>query len=241
MRFVMRWLVTINAALLCSFAVGACGGSDETQSQGKADESREDIVDDDGDGGSGKGEGSSDDDDGTPTQDQADESDEDGNGTNGGPGIPGGGSDDEAPGAPIKIPSIVDDFGRPLNQVLAEIESGIRDQCDGELCVELRVEMSEPTLDKCQFVGTEPPQGSFVERDTTVVVVAGTLPCPGEEQSTGDEQPNTDDSSTGDQQPNTDDSSTGDQQPNTDDSSTGDQQPNTDDGSTDDSTEDEQP
>ena len=120
----------------------------------------------------------------TQSQGQVDESDDD-NG-NGAPGIPGGDSDDEAAGAPINIPSFQQDQGRPLEEVLAEIESGVRDQCDGELCLELRVERSDSNFTECRFVRTDPLQGSEVERGTTVVVIAGTLPCEDEQPDTGD-------------------------------------------------------
>jgi hypothetical protein len=96
-----------------------------------------------------------------------------------------GGASDDGPdggggavGAPINIPSIVQDQGRPLVEVQSEIEKSVREQCgDGELCVELQLVETEPNFDACQFVRTEPPQGTTVERGSTVLIVAGTQDC----------------------------------------------------------------
>jgi hypothetical protein len=90
-------------------------------------------------------------------------------------GSSGGGG---AAGAPIKIPSRFDDEGRPLAEVTAEIESGLRDACGGELCVTLRTEQRDAgSLTTCQFYKTEPPQESFVKRGGTVTILSGSLPC----------------------------------------------------------------
>lgn len=94
------------------------------------------------------------------------------------PGAPinrGGGGG--AIGAPIKIPAAAQDQGRPLEEMRKIIESGIREQCGGELCVTLRVEPRNDSFNSCQFVGTDPPQGTEVARDSTVVIVVGTQPC----------------------------------------------------------------
>lgn len=125
----------------------------------------------------------------------SDGSDEDavGGGGDGAPGVPAGDADDEAPGAPIRIPSIQQDQGRPLDEVLAEIESAVRDQCGGELCIELRVERSDDGFTECQFVRTEPPQDTEVARGSTVVVVAGTQPCEDDAPDTGDGSTDEDD------------------------------------------------
>lgn len=93
--------------------------------------------------------------------------------------LTGDGGDGEAPGAPIEIPSFQQDQGRPIDEVLAEMEGTVREQCGGELCIELRVEMSDDSFGACQFAGTVPPEGSQVERGGTVVVIAGTQPCDG--------------------------------------------------------------
>ena len=122
-------------------------------------------------------------------------------------GDDGGGDDDGdgggVPGAPIDIPSFQQDQGRPLDDVLADIEATVREQCDGELCIEIRVEMSDEGFDECQFVETVPPQGSSVERGGTLVVIAGTQPCDGEDTDgedtdSEDTEDNTDDG-TGDE------------------------------------------
>jgi hypothetical protein len=102
-----------------------------------------------------------------------------GPGAPGAPVAPGGRSKPgQAIGAPIKIPSIITDQGRPLAEVRSEIESGIREQCGGELCVTLRDEARDGSAyTSCQFWETDPPQGTSVDRGTTVVVVSGTEPC----------------------------------------------------------------
>jgi hypothetical protein len=97
-------------------------------------------------------------------------------------GAPGDRSKDaRAAGAPIRIPSIVHDQGRPLADVRSEIESGIKRQCGGDLCVTLRGAARDGSgYDSCTFWKTEPPQESTVRRGTTVVIVSGTGPCPAE-------------------------------------------------------------
>jgi hypothetical protein len=114
---------------------------------------------------------------GSPAPDDASTAEQEPRDAQGAPLNEGGGG--EALGSPITIPAIVQDQGRPLDTVRAEIEAGIREQCgDGELCVTLVVEEGDETCcTKCEFVRTEPPQQSEVERGTTVVVVSGSLPC----------------------------------------------------------------
>jgi hypothetical protein len=81
-------------------------------------------------------------------------------------------------GAPIQIPAITQAQGLPLDEVQPRLEAAIRAKCGGELCVKLKVEArDEPNFTACQFVTTEPPPGSRVERGTTVVVVTGQEPC----------------------------------------------------------------
>jgi hypothetical protein len=84
----------------------------------------------------------------------------------------------DSPEAPVEIPSLQQDQGRPLDEVLADVESTVREQCGGELCVELRVEMTNDGFSECEFVEAVPPQGQ-VERGGTLVVIAGTQPCDG--------------------------------------------------------------
>jgi hypothetical protein len=47
--------------------------------------------------------------------------------------------DGKAPGAPIKISARDNDQGRPLSEVQTELESSIRQQCGGDLCVKIKV------------------------------------------------------------------------------------------------------
>jgi len=148
MRTTLRFLGALAAALLCVALLGACGDGDGAQSVPIA---ADDGTDDDGGGESGGGDGGGDD-----------------NGGGGGGGVP---------GAPIDIPSFQQDQGRPLADVLADIEETVRDQCGGELCIEIRVEMTDDGFTECTFVATDPPQGSQVERGGTLLVIAGTEPC----------------------------------------------------------------
>ncbi|NGN94870.1 hypothetical protein G5C66_19275 [Nocardioides sp. KC13] len=69
------------------------------------------------------------------------------------------------------------DQGRPLNEVHAEIEASVREQCGGELCIDIRVVEADPNFGVCQFVRTDPEQGSSVERGASVLILAGTQPC----------------------------------------------------------------
>jgi hypothetical protein len=103
----------------------------------------------------------------------------------GGAGIPvAEEAETEAPGAPIDIPSFQQDQGRPLADVLADIEGAVRDQCGGELCIEIVVEYTDEDRDECTFSATDPPQGGEIERGGTLVVIAGTQPC--EDEGEGD-------------------------------------------------------
>jgi len=73
----------------------------------------------------------------------------------------------------------VQDQGRPLDEVLPEMETRVRDQCGGQLCLEFQVVQREPSFTQCTFVATEPPQDTEVARGSTVIVVVGTQPCDG--------------------------------------------------------------
>jgi hypothetical protein len=95
-------------------------------------------------------------------------------------------------GAPIKIPSIQEDQGRPLAEVKAEIEESVIEQCGGGMCITLIVEESNPDFLTCRFVHTRPTQGTEVERGSTVVIVAGMLPC-GDEPTPDGEDPTSED------------------------------------------------
>jgi len=106
------------------------------------------------------------------------------------PGAPlnrGGGGG--AIGAPIRIPAATEDQGRPLGEMQEIIESGIRKQCGGELCVTLRVEPRNDSLKSCKFDRTDPPQGTEVDRETIVVIVSGTQPCTDGPGGEGGEEP----------------------------------------------------
>jgi hypothetical protein len=84
----------------------------------------------------------------------------------------------QAKGAPIRIPSFLDDQGRPLAEVRSELVSDITRQCGGVLCLNLRDEAREGSgYDSCSFWKTDPDQDSTVRRGTTVVIVSGTGPC----------------------------------------------------------------
>jgi hypothetical protein len=143
--------------VLCAVTVGACGGGDDDA------QSLPTPEDDGGDNGGG----------------------DNGGGDNGG-GDNGGGGGGGAPGAPIDIPSFQQDQGRPLDDVLADIEGTVREQCGGDLCIEIAVEMSDDNFTECQFVATDPPQGSQIERGGTLRVIAGTQPCDDGEGTDGE-------------------------------------------------------
>jgi hypothetical protein len=99
-----------------------------------------------------------------------------------GGGVPGAplnrGSDARAIGAPIRVPAVVERQGDPLDEVRADIERKIRNQCGGgELCVNLRVEPRDDGFKSCQFVRTDPEAGTEVARGGTIVIVSGTQSC----------------------------------------------------------------
>ena len=96
------------------------------------------------------------------------ESDQNGNGDHGG----------HARGAPIQVPTRVDEQGFPLGEVLDRLKRVIREECGGDLCVTIRVEARNVEgFTTCTFVRTEPSQGEFVPRRSTIVVVSGAEPC----------------------------------------------------------------
>ena len=111
MRTTLRFLGALVAALLCAGLLGACGDGDGAQSVPvAADDAR-----DDGGGDDGGGDDIGGDDNG---------GDDNGGGGNGGGGN-GGGGGGGVPGAPIDIPSFQQDQGRPLDDVLADIEETV--------------------------------------------------------------------------------------------------------------------
>ncbi len=97
------------------------------------------------------------------------------------PGAPLGQQDDaEAIGAPIRVPTITMAPGAPLDDARDAIERRIREQCGGELCVELVVEQRDlHGVTACDFAGIEPEPGTWVQRGSTIVIVSGAQPCDG--------------------------------------------------------------
>jgi hypothetical protein len=168
-------LGAIVAAVLCAVSVGACeGGDDAAQSP---------LTPDDNTSGDNGGDDNTSGDDGdvagggnTSGDDSDTDGDDSGDDSGGGGGNGGGGGG--VPGAPIDIPNFQIDAGRLLVDVLADIERAVRAQCDGELCIDIKVERSEESLPECRFSKTIPEQGGQVERGSTLIVIAGTQqPC----------------------------------------------------------------
>jgi len=118
----------------------------------------------------------------------------------------GGGDGAAAPGAPIKIPAIVQSQGVSIDEVMNSLTTGkplpgetnaydgIVAQCGGQLCVTLKARPAAgvPGADdftECQFLGdTDPPAGSVVHAGDTIWLLTGTKPCtapPGSDESPG--------------------------------------------------------
>jgi hypothetical protein len=161
-RTTLRWLGTIAAALLCVVAVGACGGEDDGAQPQPNEEGGDGDDGDDGDGDDGA----------------------DGDGADGNDGDDGDGDDGEGdgvPASPIDIPPIQVFVRASLDEVRPEIERKVTDACGGEMCLVLRVEMRDVPgfegFQECEFIDTDPPAGSQVERGGTLIIVMGTEPC----------------------------------------------------------------
>jgi hypothetical protein len=78
------------------------------------------------------------------------------------------------------LPDIVQAQGQPIDSVKPRFEGLVRDRCGGKLCVKVRVEprdVGNPDVTRCQFWELDPPAGTKVERDSSVVLVVGTAPC----------------------------------------------------------------
>lgn len=113
----------------------------------------------------------------------ADGDDDDGpngrGGAEGGQGAPtdnGGGG--EAAGAPIDIPAITIAEGQPADVVRAQLEEKLREACGGEVCLVIEVAETDENHETCQYSGnTDPPDGTEVERGSTVTLVMGSKPC----------------------------------------------------------------
>lgn len=86
--------------------------------------------------------------------------------------------DGKVPKPPIKVTTTRFTQGRPINDVVRELEESVRKQCgDGTLCVTITVENSEPDWEDCEFHSSRPDEGATVKRGGTIVLVAGTSPC----------------------------------------------------------------
>lgn len=107
------------------------------------------------------------------------EGDDDGSGGGGGgQGAPTGNGGGGADGAPIDIPAITIAEGQPLDAVRAQLEEKLRDVCGGEVCLVIEVAETDPDHETCQYSGeTDPPDGTEVERGSTVTLVMGSKPC----------------------------------------------------------------
>lgn len=120
---------------------------------------------------------------------------DDGSGRSSGgvPGAPINQQDDaEAIGAPIRVPTIAFAGQASPGEVREVIERRIREQCGGELCVQVVVEQRDLAgVTACDFAGIEPEPGTWVERGTTIVIVSGTDPC--DEPSGDPERPDEED------------------------------------------------
>jgi hypothetical protein len=171
-----RRVVEATVAVLAMTTAVSCGAPVD-----EAEAPSDDAGLDGGEAGTEADDAAADDPDeasGSPDGNEIDEAGEGGDSTEGGD-VP------EAIGTPIDVPAEIQDQGRPLADMRVLIEEGIREQCGGELCVDLEVEHSVEDRDECTFVETRPPQRSRVQPGSTVVIVAGTLPCPSEPQEGG--------------------------------------------------------
>lgn len=138
-------------------------------------------------------------------------------GPGGVPGAPINQQDDaEAIGAPIRVPTIAFAGQPSLAEVRQAVEQRIREQCGGELCVQVVVEQRDlPGVSACDFAGIEPEPGTWVKRGTTIVIVSGAEPCdepsddPGwpDEEDGGDEQSDEPEAPDDDPEPSDDDPS----------------------------------
>jgi hypothetical protein len=88
----------------------------------------------------------------------------------------------EAVVSPLRIPSITQE-GAPIGDVRGSIADDIAAACGGELCVDLAeaAESGATVTDDCTFSRTDPPEGTEVDRGSTVTLVVS---C--EETETGE-------------------------------------------------------
>jgi hypothetical protein len=81
----------------------------------------------------------------------------------------------QALGAPIKVPAF-QQVGAPIGEVFGSIEATFAEVCGGRLCVKLVIQPADADPQTCGFARTEPPAGTTVQRDTTVVLVCTPAP-----------------------------------------------------------------
>ena len=154
MRTILRCVGALATALLCVAVLGACGGDDD---------SAQSLPADDGDGGGDDGDDVGEDSDGG-----------NGGGDNGGggaPGVPGVGSGGGAAGAPIDIPPLTELSGLTVQRVTEIMEGKIRAACGGDLCLVVETAVQGDGQTNCEY-GGEPPEGTPVERGSTLVITA---------------------------------------------------------------------
>ena len=99
-----------------------------------------------------------------------------GGGVPGAPGGPGNRKNQpQALGAPIKVPAF-QQIGAPIGEVFGSIEAEFAAACGGRLCVKLVVQPADADPQTCGFAGTDPPAGTTVQRETTVVLRCNPAP-----------------------------------------------------------------
>lgn len=146
-------------------AGAACGGGNDAPDDGTTSEEDTGATDDGSGNRSSEGSGSE------------------------GEGDDGESEEDGGPGAivsPLRIPSI-SQKGAPIGDVRVSIADDIAAACGGELCVDLAeaAESGATVTDDCSFSRTDPPEGTEVDRGSTVTLV---VRC--EETGTGEAEEN---------------------------------------------------
>jgi hypothetical protein len=83
------------------------------------------------------------------------------------------------PTPPIRVPPTIPGPGESFDDNLADLKGKIRAACgSGDLCVDVATgQDADSDLTRCQFVRTEPAEGTLVERRGTVVAYSGAKPC----------------------------------------------------------------
>jgi hypothetical protein len=91
-----------------------------------------------------------------------------------------------AKGAPIKLPSRVQDSGATLSEEIPAIRRDIVDACGGSVCVRWRIRYRHiDGRTRCLFDHIEPQGEPMVERGSTFTIVAGAADC--EDDGSGDD------------------------------------------------------